>query len=136
MKVRGIVVLLVLTLAVFAATLAGCGEKAKEAVSQLPDSAELSQLTDAIAVMGQSSTYESVDSIKAAWSGVESAYDDFVKAAQDKQDIASDKLTDLQAAFDGLKAAIANLGSDQSLSEKVATVKAAVEVFNYALGQL
>ena len=86
--------------------------------------------------MGQSATYESVDTIKAAWAGVESAYDDFITAAEDKKDIASDKLADLEAAFNGLKAAITNLGSDQPLTEKVATVKAAVEVFNYALSQL
>ena len=73
------------------ATLAGCGTDSNEEAYNT----DVENLKTAVAGMTESSTYESVDSLDAAWSEVESAYDDVVTSAQ----AAGKKITDLQDAF-------------------------------------
>lgn len=129
-----------LSLVVLAAavtTLTGCGEKAQEVVAtkdvQAP--AEISELQTALQAMTQSGTYSSVDSLQAAWNNVQSAYDDVLAWAQNSKDVATDKVTNLKNAFEQLKAAVTNFGSDQPMEQKVDTLQAAVQAMKDALDQ-
>lgn len=128
MKKRALTALAVsfLTLAVMTASLAGCGEKVKEAWAQLPDYSEAKQLAAALSVMLQSSTYESTETIQAAWTDVEDAYEDLVKAVDEKKDVAGEKITNLEEAFNSLDSAVSSLTSDMTPQEKLNKVKAAV----------
>jgi hypothetical protein len=117
---------MVLVLVCAAAALAGCGEKAKEAWAQLPDYSEAKQFAAALAVMLDPATYESTESMKAAWADVKDAYDFLVAAVEEKGDVATDKVTNLEEAFSSLEAAVSSLTSDMTPQEKINKIRAAV----------
>ncbi len=129
-----------LVLMVGVAALAGCGEKAQEVTTtaemQLQSSPEVSQLKTALTAMTDPATYGSTDSLQAAWSNVESAYNAVIASAQETKGVASEKISALEAAFNQLKAAVTNFGSDQPTEQKVDTLQAAVQGMKTALGQL
>ncbi len=124
---RKLLISLVITfvLAGVVATLAGCGtDSTQEAYNT-----DVENLKTAVAGMTESSTYESIDNFQVAVAEVQAAYDSVVTSAQ----AAGKKITDLQDAFGGLKAAIGNVTSDQSLEQKVDAIKAAVEDLSNAI---
>lgn len=124
---RKLLISLVITfvLAGVVATLAGCGtDSTQEAYNT-----DVENLKTAVAGMTESSTYESIANFQVAVAEVQAAYDSVVTSAQ----AAGKKITDLQDAFGDLKAAIANVTSDQSLEQKVDAIKAAVEDLSNAI---
>lgn len=124
---RGILVSVVIVCIVagLVAILAGCGSNDEQATYE----SDLDKLKSAIAVMTESSTYESMDSFEAAWGDVKSAYDDLVISAN----VAGKKIDNLKDAWGGLVDAIGNITSDQSLQQKVNQIKSALEDLDNAL---
>ncbi len=125
-KNSAVFLMLVLVLTV-TAVIAGCGEKAKEAWAQLPDYSEAKQFAAALTVMTDQATYQSKESLQAAWTDVTDAYDDLIAAVEAKGDVAADKVTNLEEAFNSLEAAVTSVvNSDMTPQEKLNKVKAAV----------
>jgi hypothetical protein len=125
--------LIILAMAmVLAGSLAGCGESSTEKAQKAYDN-DVQSLKDAAAVFKDPATYGSVDSMQAAFQGLERSWNAAVAAGKD---VTSAKISDLQGAFSQLKASITNLSSDQSLGQKIDGVQAAVQTFNDQLQQL
>jgi outer membrane murein-binding lipoprotein Lpp len=129
--ITGILIVMVM-LAGVVTTLAGCGESATEKAQKAYDT-DVQDLKTSVAAFSQASTYSSVDSIQAAFQNLERSYNATVAAGKDVKDA---KVSSLQSAFNGLKASISNLSSDQTLTEKVTTVKAALQTFSDQLQQI
>jgi hypothetical protein len=122
--VVGLVMIVVLSVGVaFIAT--GCGESDSEKAQDAYDE-DVQSLKDAVSELQNPDTYDSLDSLKAAFQDVGSAYDDTVESGQD---VADAKISDAQDAYDELKDDINDIDSDQSLEQQANAIKDAVENF-------
>jgi molecular chaperone GrpE (heat shock protein) len=118
-------------LAGMVAVLAGCGESSTEKAQKAYDQ-DVQDLKTSVTAFSQAGTYSSVGSMQAAFQNLEKSFNTAVAAAKDVKDA---KISDLQSAFNNLKASVTNL-SDQTLTEKVNTIKAAVQAFSDQLQQI
>jgi hypothetical protein len=122
--VVGLVMIVVLSVGVaFIAT--GCGESDSEKAQDAYDE-DVQSLKDAVSELQNPDTYDSLDSLKAAFQDVGSAYDDTVESGQD---VADAKISDTQDAYDELKDDINDIDSDQTLSEQIDAVNDAIQNF-------
>jgi hypothetical protein len=122
--VVSLVMIVVLSVGVaFIAT--GCGESDSEKAQDAYDE-DVQSLKDAVSELQNPDTYDSLDSLKAAFQDVGSAYDDTVESGQD---VADAKISDTQDAYDELKDDINDIDSDQTLSEQIDAVNDAIQNF-------
>ena len=119
-----------------AAVLSGCGEESGQVVEKVQSQfqenygAEVQNLESALAELQDDSTYDSVDSLQAAFSDVESAFDDLVSAVEEG---AGEDITALENAFDSLQEEVSDISSDASLEENMDNLKAAAQDVSDAL---
>jgi len=95
---------------------------------------DLQALRDSVTKFQNADTYASVDSIKTAFAQVQSNYEAAVSSGKKVKDA---KISELSTAYNNLKDSINSIsGGDQSLQQKVADVKAALNTFVEELKQI
>lgn len=120
---------LLMTVVVFLAGSAlfvdGCGQSDAEKAQETYDQ-DVADLKAAVDELKKPDTFDSIDSLKAAFQNVQSAYDDAVASGRD---VANARISQVEQAYNQLKEDVANISSDQTLSEKLDALNDAVQNF-------
>jgi cell fate (sporulation/competence/biofilm development) regulator YlbF (YheA/YmcA/DUF963 family) len=122
----------IFVLAGAAIALAGCGTSSTEKAQTTYDN-DVEGLKSAVSAFKDSTTYESVDNLQAAFAEVKSTYDSMVASAKD---VTGAKISGVQDAYNGLKDAVANVNSEQALGQKIDAIQTAIQDLGDALQQL
>lgn len=105
--------------------ISGCGQSEAEKAQETYDQ-DVADLKAAVQELQNPGTYDSLDSLKAAFQNVQTAYNDAVTSGKD---VTNAKISQAQDAFDQLKEDITSIPSDQTFAEKLDAVNEAVQKF-------
>ena len=123
---------IVVVLPMMVVVVSGCGGLSPQEANAKFKS-DLQSLQTAFLSLANPANFANIDSFKAAWKNVETAYDEVVKSAKD---VKNTNVSALKKAWGDLSSAIGSIDSTQSLMQKLDALTKALQDFQTALQEL
>lgn len=111
---------------------AGCGQSDKEKAEADYDKAK-ADLKASVQELQKPEAYGSADSLKSAFTDVQTAYEDTVESGKDLSDA---RVSEVEDAYDELKGSVEGIDSDKSLELRLNELRGAIQKFGDQLKQI
>ena len=131
-KCIALLTVLLVVLPMMVMVVSGCGGLSPQEANAKFKS-DLQSLQTAFLSLANPSNLTSIDSFKAAWKNVETAYDEVVKSAKD---VKNANVSALKKAWGDLSSAVGSIDNTQSMMQKLDALTKALQDFQTALQEL